>query len=149
MKKIILIPVLLLVCALFFTACKKTSGSPTSSAIGGTWEAKSSHLVQIDSTYIPATSTTTDSNYVHGHTDVFVFNSNNSFTETDYTTVPPTSIAVGTYSLNATLGNITFVSPTVNETDQYKIAGDSLTISEILSAPGIGSDSVSILFIKQ
>ena len=149
MKKFILIPLSLLVCALFFTACKKTSGSPTSGSIVGTWEARSSRLVAIDSLNYPATTAITDSNYLHGHTDLFVFNSNLSFTETDYSTVPPTSIAIGTYSLNATAGNITFVSPTVNETDQYKISSDSLTISEVLSVPGIESDSVSILFIKQ
>ena len=135
---------------LIFASCKKTSGpSSPSDAIVGTWEVKTSVVIEADSTTTPATVVETDSTYTHGHTLIAIFKSDSTFTETDYSTTPATSIAAGTYSLDHANGNITLVSPTVGETDQYRIVGNTLTISEFLSQAGEGSLSVALVFAKQ
>ena len=148
MKKIIRIPILLIACVAIFASCKKSSGSPTSSAIVGTWELKSSHAVEVDSFY-SLTPIVTDLTYTHGQTLVFVFNNDKSYTEIDHSTTPPTTVSAGTYSLDPSLGNITLVSPTVNETDQYNITGNTLTISTYISIPGIESASGALVFGKE
>jgi hypothetical protein len=148
MKKIIRIPILLIACIAIFASCKKSSGTPTSSAIVGTWELKSSHVVEVDSFY-SLTPIVADSVYTHGHTVVFVFNNDKSYTEIDHSTTPSNTISAGTYSLDPTLGNITLVSSTVNETDQYNITGNTLTISTAISIPSIESVTGALVFGKE
>ena len=149
MKKICF-TLLVISSVLIFASCKKTSGpSSPSDAIVGTWEVKSSHEVIVDSTTTPPTSQVADSTYAHGHTFVFVFKSDSTFTETDYETSPATSIAIGTYSLDHAHGNITLLSPTVAETDQYSISGNTLTISAFFFVTGLESTSVQLVFGKE
>ena len=113
MKKKTILFLLLILSTIAFTTCKKDSNNTTGSSniskdssnksIVGTWELTHYHEVEVDSTTIPITINTSDSNLTHNKAPILKFNSDSScFSYPDYQN--PLNPVPGSYSL---IGNDT------------------------------------------
>ncbi len=129
MKKTkLLITAALVFSALFiFSACKKGGDDPAVTVVG-TWEVTHDKLETLDST--GKVVDVQDSSFVHGKSEIAVFNANNTYTVRDYSAVPDTLVASGAYSL---LGNDKLVLVPVGvgqspDTSAYTVTATTLTL---------------------
>jgi hypothetical protein len=137
MKKTLYIFMLSMVALIIiFSACKKSSSSPTPNPVMGTWQATSAHIVTADSSTSPATLTTTDTTYTAGTSLVFIFGTDSIAYLADYTITPPT--ITGSDSFYVAGSNIRFVNG-VDSTDflaPFTITGTTMSLTIPESEPG-------------
>jgi hypothetical protein len=143
MKQLIYLFSFLLLTSISISSCKKSSSSNNS--IVGDWELIYLNQVSVDSTTTPITVTKTDTTVTHGHSIVISFFADNTFSEYDYTSYPPSLSESGTYVALGDSLTIFDGSSTTGSNLGYKVSGNLLTISINSSSPGSSSSATEKL----
>jgi hypothetical protein len=129
----------LLLVATIFTACSK-SGTISNAGIIGKWNLVSQHNVFVDSLSFHITPVVRDTTYPY-HLDITEFNAD----DTVWFYYVGNDTTKDTYKITGdTLRE--YVGQILVQTFNYKIDGDSLTLSSFYSSPGNSSDAATFKY---
>jgi hypothetical protein len=132
MKKIIIFASLLGLMATTIASCTKDK---VNTAITGTWELSSTHIIVVDSTTSPISTYINDTTYAHNHSYTYQFKTDTVII-TDYTQVPAQT-DTGQYDLSSGVLIVFGTNGGYNDIiGNCTVADNTLTITIVDANPG-------------